>query len=191
LRVKLTHAAILFAACSSAALAAPEGYTIDSSHTYPSLEIIHFGASVFRGKFTKTTGKAVVDRAAKTGSLDISIDPASIDMGHQQLNGHLRTKDFFNVEQFPTITYKSDAIKFNGDTPASVEGNLTMLGVTRPVNLSLNWFKCYQHPVFKKEVCGADATAAIKRTEFGMKFGVPTAVSDEVKLQIQVEAVHD
>jgi polyisoprenoid-binding protein YceI len=191
LRANLPPAAILFAVCSSAALASPEGYTIDSSHTYPSLEVIHFGTSVFRGKFTRTTGKAVIDRAAKTGSLDISIDPASVDMGHEKLNGELRTKNFFNVEQFPTITYKSDTIKFNGETPASVDGNLTMLGVTKPVTLSLNWFKCYQNPAFKKEVCGADATATIKRSEFGMKYGAPTAVSDEVKLQIQVEAVHD
>ena len=187
---KFRTAAIVLATCSSAALAAPEGYTMDPGHTYPSLEIIHFGASVFRGKFTRTKGTAVLDRAAKTGTLDITVDATSIDMGHEKLNGHLKTKDFFNVEQFPTLTYKGDAIKFNGDTPASVEGNLTILGVTKPVTLTLNWFKCYQHPFFKKEVCGSDAVATIKRTDFGMKYLVPN-VGDEVKIQIQVEAVHD
>ena len=184
-------AAVLLAACPCAALAAPEGYTLDPNHTFPSFEVVHFGVSVSRGKFTKTSGKAVIDRAAKTGSIDITVEAASVDIGHERLNNHLRTKDFFNVEQFPTVTYKADAIRFNGDTPASVDGNLTMLGVTRPVTLSLNWFKCFVHPMMKKEVCGADGTATIKRSEFGMKYGLPTAVGDDIKLLIQVEAAHD
>jgi polyisoprenoid-binding protein YceI len=190
LRANLPAAAILFAACSSAALAAPEGYTIEPNHTYPSFEAGHFQVSVFRGKFTKTSGKAMLDRAARAGSIDITIEAASVDIGHPKLNEHLRSKDFFNVEQFPTITFKSDTVRFNGDTPSSIEGNLTLLGVTRPVTLALNWVKCFQHPMFKKEVCGADALGTFKRSDFGMKYGVPTH-GDDVTLRIQVEAVHD
>lgn len=190
MRVKLIPAAILLAACSSAALAAPEGFMIEPGHTFPGFEVGHFQISMFRGKFTKTSGRAMIDRAARTGSVDIAIEAASVDIGNPRLNDHLKTKDFFNVEQFPVITYKADTVKFNGDAPASVEGNLTLLGVTRPVPLAINWVKCFQHPMFKKEVCGADAIGTFRRSDFGMKYGLP-AHGDEITLRIQIEAVHD
>jgi polyisoprenoid-binding protein YceI len=190
LRLKLASAAILFAVFASAALAAPDGYTIDPMHTYPSFEAGHFQVSMFRGKFTKTSGRATLDRAAKAGSVDIAIEASSVDIGNPRLNDHLKSKDFFHVEQFPTITYKADTVKFNGETPSSVEGNLTLLGVTRPVPLALNWVKCFQHPMFKKEVCGADAIGTFKRSDFGMKYGLPVH-GDDITLRIQIEAVHD
>ncbi|MGZ3238539.1 MAG: YceI family protein [Burkholderiaceae bacterium] len=165
-----------------------ENYNIEPNHTYPSFEADHMGISVLRGKLTKTSGKVSLDRNAKTGTVDITIDASSLDFGHTKLNEHAKSKDMFNVEQFPTITYTSKSIKFNGDKPASVDGELTLLGVTKPVTLTINKFKCIEHPRLKREVCGADATAEFKRTDFGLSYGTPL-FAPEVKLAIEIEAI--
>lgn len=164
-------------------------YNIESSHTYPSFEADHMGISVWRGKFTRTNGKIVLDRAAKTGTMDITIDSNSLDFGHEKMNEHAKSKDMFNVVQFPTATYKATAMKFEGDKPVSVQGELTLLGVTKPVALSINKFKCIMHPMLKKEVCGADASAEFKRTDFGLSYGIAYGFAPDVKLAIQVEAI--
>lgn len=176
----------LLAAGTSSTFA--QTYNIDPSHTYPSFEADHMGISFWRGKFEKTTGTVVLDRAAKTGTLDIVIDASTVDFGHTKMNEHARNKDLFDVEKYPTITYKSKSIKYEGDTPVAVDGELTLLGVTKSVPLKINKFKCIQHPMLKREVCGADASAEFKRSDFGMNFGLPK-FSPEVKLAIQVEAV--
>lgn len=181
--------ALICLLAASATSAFAQTYTIDPSHTYPSFEADHMGISVWRGKFEKTTGTVVLDRAAKTGSLDIVIDASTIDFGHAKMNEHAKNKDMFNVEKFPTATYKSKSIKFDGDKPVSVDGELTLLGVTKPVTLAINKFKCIQHPMLKREVCGADASAEFKRSDFGMTFGMDYGFSPIVKLAIQVEAV--
>ena len=187
--MKLSHlSAALLAFVALQASAAPVNYTIESNHTYPSFEADHMGLSVWRGKFTKTSGTVVLDRAAKTGSLDIVIDPASIDFGHAKMNTHAKSPDMFNVEKFPTITYKARSFKFDGDKPVAVDGQLTMLGVTRPVTLTVGKFTCKMHPMLKREACGADATAQFNRTDFGLNYGTPL-FAPEVKLAIQVEAI--
>ena len=163
-------------------------YNIEPNHTYPSFEADHMGISVWRGKFEKTSGKVVLDRAAKTGTLDIQIDASSLNFGHAKMNEHAKGPDMFNVEKFPTVTYKGKSMKFEGDTPVSVEGDLTLLGITKPVTLKINKFKCIEHPMLKREVCGADATAEFKRTDFGLNYATPR-FAPEVKLAIQVEAV--
>jgi polyisoprenoid-binding protein YceI len=183
-------AAALLGAAALSAFAAPESYTIDPNHTFPSVEVIHFGTSVFRGKFTKNSGKVTLDKAAKTGTVDIAIDPASIDMGVQKLDDHLKSDAFFDVAKFPTATFRAATIKFSGDVPAEVPGELTLHGVTKPVTLTFTKFNCYANPMMKKDVCGGDLSATIKRSDFGIKFGIPN-VSDDVKLQIQVEAIKD
>jgi len=174
---------------ASATSAFAQTYTIDPSHTYPSFEADHMGISFWRGKFEKTSGTVVLDRAAKTGSLDIVIDANSIDFGHAKMNEHAKGKDMFNVEKFPTSIYKSKSIKFDGDKPVSVDGELTLLGVTKPVTLAINKFKCIQHPMLKREVCGADVSATFNRADFGLTYGMNYGFSPEVKLAIQVEAV--
>lgn len=185
--MQLKHiVAVLLAVGTASAFA--QTYTIEPNHTYPSFEADHLGISVWRGKFTKTSGTVKLDRRAKNGSADITIDANSIDFGHAKMNDHAKSKDMFNTEQFPTITYKGKSIKFNGDTPVAMEGELTMLGVTKPVTLNISKFKCIEHPMFKKEVCGADATAEFKRTDFGLNYGTPR-FAPEVKLAIQVEAL--
>lgn len=186
--MKLNH----FLAVALFAVTAPsfaQTYKVDSSHTYPSFEADHKGISFWRGKFTKTEGTITLDRAAKTGTMNITIDANSIDFGHAKMNEHAKNKDMFNVPQFPTITYVGKSMKFNGDTLVAVEGELTMLGVTKPVNLTVNKFKCIQDAMTKKEICGADASAEFKRSDFGMNYAINWGFSPDVKLAIQVEAV--
>lgn len=178
----------LLAMVSTAAFAAVDTYTIDPAHTYPSFEADHMGVSIWRGKFDKTSGTVSLDRAAKTGSLDIAIDANSLDFGHAKMNEHAKGADMFNVEKYPVITYKAKSFKFDGDKPVAVDGELTLLGVTKPVKLTINKFTCIMHPMLKREVCGGDASAEFKRTDFGLSYGTPR-FAPEVKLQIQVEAV--
>jgi len=170
--------------------AAAETYAIDPSHTFPSFEIGHFGFSVQRGRFNKTQGKVTMDRAAGTGTVDVTIDTASIDTGHEKLEAHLRAEDFFDVAKHPTITFKGTGFVFDGDRMKSVAGVLTMLGNSRPVTLDATAFNCGPHPVNKKPVCGGEFVAKIKRSDWGMTKFVP-AVTDEVTLRINVEARQD
>jgi len=184
----------MLAAAATAALlwtgtaaAAPVAYTIESGHTYPSFEAPHMGISWWRGKFNKTSGSVSLDNAAKTGTVDISIDAASIDFGHDKMNEHAKGDDFFNVAKYPTITYKG-TIKYEDGKPGAVDGQLTLLGVTKPVKLDIESFKCIPHPMLKKEVCGADAEGDFNRADFGMtKYADGDA--GKVKLRIQVEAL--
>ncbi|MBE9608468.1 YceI family protein [Chitinilyticum piscinae] len=174
---------------SAFATAAPMSYTIDQSHTFPQFEVDHLGFSTQHGRFDKTTGSIVLDLAAKSGNIDISIDTGSIDTGWEKRDAHLKSEDFFNVAKYPAMTFKSKNLKFDGDKLVAVSGDFTLLGVTKPLTLTVNNFKCVDsHPMAKKPWCGADATATIKRSEFGMKTYVP-AVGDEVKLTIQIEAM--
>jgi len=179
------------------ALAAPESYTVDPYHTYPHWEVSHFGVSNWRGRFEKTAGKFTLDRAAKAASLDITVQTASVSSGDhdkgsrpRSLDDHLRTPDFFNVAEFPTMTYKSTGVNFTGDNPGSIEGNLTLLGVTKPLVLRVENWKCGPNPMSKKEMCGGNASGSFKRSDFGMKFALP-AVGDEIKLWIQIEGYKD
>ena len=187
-----TKLALLSIACAVAtpAVGATETYTIDPKHTLPSFEINHLGFSTQRGRFNATSGKITLDREAKRGTVLVTIETASVDTGVAKLEEHLRGEDFFNVAKFPAMTFKSSTLKFSGDVPVAAEGELTLLGVTKPVTLAITAFKCGQHPIAKKEACGADATTTIRRSDFGMSYALP-AVGDEVKLVINVEAFKD
>ncbi|HYD79638.1 MAG TPA: YceI family protein [Paucimonas sp.] len=165
-------------------------YNIEPNHTYPSFEADHMGISVWRGKFTKTGGSITLDRAAKNGTVDITIDASTIDFGHAKMNEHAKSPDLFDVQKYPTATYKGKITQFDGDRPVKIDGELTLRGVTKPVTLTINKFKCIQHPMLKREVCGADASGEFKRTDFGLDYGVKNyGFAPEVKLAIQVEAV--
>jgi polyisoprenoid-binding protein YceI len=180
------------AACGiTPVLGAPVHYSVDPDHTYPSFEAPHIqGISIWRGKLDKTSGTIVLDREAKTGQVDIAMDASSIDFGHEALNKHVKSAEFFDVEKYPTITYKGDTIKFKGDTPVEVDGVLTLHGISRPVVLKINAFKCIMHPMYKREVCGADASAQFNRSDFGLTYGVQMT-GDWVRLAIQVEALRE
>ena len=188
--MRIKHLLIALAAASAVPAFASDSYTIDPSHTFPSFEADHMGISVWRGKFNKTSGTVVLDRAAKTGAIDILIDASSLDFGYDKLNTHAKAADIFDVAQFPNATYKSKSVTFKGDVPASVDGDLTLHGVTRPVTLTISKFKCIIHPMLKREVCGADATAQFSRADFGIRYGMPM-LAPEVTLAIQVEAVRN
>jgi polyisoprenoid-binding protein YceI len=171
-----------------AASAAPVTYKIDSRHTFPSFEADHFGGmSVWRGKFNRTTGSITLDLAAKSGTIDITIDAASVDTGLDDLDKHLRSAEFFDVEKFPTATYKGRFTKFADGKPTEVTGELTLHGVTKPVTLEIRSFKCMPHPFAKKEFCGADVGATFDREAFGIAYGKNLGFSMDVKLDIQVE----
>lgn len=179
-----------FLLVAGSALAAPVTYQVDPAHTYPSFEADHFGGlSVWRGKMTKSSGTILLDQQAKSGTVDITVDPSSIDFGNAKLDEHARSPEIFDVAKYPTITYKGTIDKFTGNAPAEVQGQLTLHGVTKPVTLTIKQFKCMQNPMSHKEVCGADAAATIDRSQFGVDYGTKYGFKQEVKLQIQVEAI--
>jgi polyisoprenoid-binding protein YceI len=191
----LLPAALLGLACLPAAAA--DSYSIDPFHTYVHFEVDHLGMSKMRGRFDRTSGKFTLDAEKKTGSVEITVQTASISTGDNDRGSrprardeHLRTVDFFNVAEFPTMTFKSTRFVWTGDVPASIEGNLTLLGVTRPLTLTIEHWRCGASPINKREMCGANASGVIKRSDFGMKYGL-TAVGDEQKLWIEIEGYKD
>ncbi len=187
----LTGAAssILFAV---AAYAAPATYTIDPKHTFPAFEAVHMGGlSIWRGKLATTGGKVVLDRATKTGTVDVTIDMKSIDFTMEKMNEHANSPDIFDTAKFPTATFSGKLAGFKGEDPTEVQGTLTMHGVTKPVTLKLNSFMCKPNPMTKKETCGADAWAMINREDFGVTYGKNFGFKMDVKLLISVEAVKD
>ena len=179
----------LLALCS-ALPAWADSYSIDPTHTFPSFEIDHLGYSMQRGRFNATQGKLTLDEENQSGSVEIIIDAASIDTGLGQLEEILRSEDYFDVQNYPTLTFRSDNFPFSDGRLAAVSGELTLLGVTLPVTLNVTRFKCGFNALRLRTVCGADANASIKRSEFGMRKGIPF-VGDEVKISIQVEAIRD
>ena len=182
---------VMACAVATAAAAAPATYTIDPEHTHPSFEADHFGGmSVWRGKLTASNGTVVIDREAKTGTVDIVIDMNSIDFGVEKLETHMKSGDagMLDTAKFPTATYKGTLVKFKDGAPTEVQGELTLHGVTKPVTLTIRTFKCMAHPMKKKEFCGADAITTINREDFGVSWGKAFGFGMDVKLAIQVEA---
>jgi polyisoprenoid-binding protein YceI len=174
---------------TSLAQAQASTYAIDPTHTFASFEIGHFGTSTNRGRFDKKTGSITLDRAAKTGAVDITIDTTSINTGTPAFNGHLQSADLFNAAQFPTLRFVGNQFSFNGDKVSEVAGQLTLLGKTAPVTLKASQFGCYQSPMLKREVCGGDFEATIDRTQWGMNYGVEWGFPKAVRIVVQVEAI--
>ena len=167
-------------------------YTIDPDHTYPSFEADHFGGlSTWRGKFNKTTGKLTLDKAAGTGSVDIAVDAASIDFGQDKLNTWAVGKDLLETNKYPQAIFKGRLEGFVHGAPTRAVGTLTLHGVSKPLVLNIDGFKCMPHPMYKREVCGADALATIKRDDFGMAAGKDYGFKMDVVLRMQVEALQD
>lgn len=179
---------IALATVAATAQAAPETYTIDNSHTYPHFTYTHLGFSKQTHKFDKTTGTVVLDRAAKSGSVDVTIDATSVNTGYALFNQHIQGEDYFDTAKYPTITFKSSKMTFNGNEPVSLMGDLTIKGVTKPVTLAITHFKCMPHPMLKVPACGANATTTVKRSDFNMGKNVPY-VGDEMSLTLAIEAM--
>lgn len=189
-------AALVLAAVPFAAAAAPESFTVDPYHTYPNFTIER-PVSVMYGRFNKTSGKVTLDRVAKSASVELNIEAASIDTGDgdkgsrpRSRDEHLRAADFFNAAEFPRITFKSTSVAFTGDNPSAIDGNFTMLGVTKPLRLTVERFKCIPATANAKERCGGNATGKVKRSDFGMKYGIPN-LGDEIALNVEFEMLKD
>ena len=182
-------AGALVAVLAAAPVVAQEVYVFDARHTTPTFEVTHIGFSQQRGLFGNTTGKVTLDRTAKKGTIEVSIASASLLMA-PALQTLVKGDEFLNVEKFPTMTYTSSDLVFDGDNVVGANGNFTMLGVTKPVALKLTSFKCAPNPFNKKPMCGGEATATIKRSEFGMKAALGAA-SDDVRIVIAFEGVKE
>ena len=190
----MTFSKSLLAACiaslSLSATAATITYKVDPEHTYPSFEADHLGGlSTWRGKFNHASGTITLDKAAGTGAIEIVVDMASADFGHDVLNKAMQGKEMFEADRYPQAVYKGRLAEFVDGRPTQVVGDLTLHGITRPLTLEIDAFKCMPHPVFGREVCGADALATFKRDDFGMTAGKDYGFSMDVALRIQVEAI--
>lgn len=185
---RLLACAALASAFATSALAAPVTYGVEPNHTYANFSYDHMGLSTQISKFNKTSGTIVYDKAAKTGAVDVTIDMKSVETGSTLFNGHIQGADFLDTEKFPTATFKSTKVVFNGEAPASIEGNLTIKGVTKPVVLKVNHFANKAHPMAKKDAIGANASTQIKRSDFGAGKYAPL-VGDDVTITISLEAI--
>lgn len=185
MKTSIAALTLAFAALTAQA----DTYTIDPKHSFPSFEIDHFGLATIRGRFDKTSGTLNYDPAAKTGSVDVTIDVASVTTGDAERDAHLQKPEFFDAANHPTLTYKSKAFRFEGDKLSAVEGDLTIRGVTKPVTLKVNRAACKPHPVYNVPSCGATAEVKIKRSDFGVSAYLP-GISDEVTLHLELEALN-
>jgi polyisoprenoid-binding protein YceI len=170
----------------SSAAAATEAYVIDNTHTsrasIATTRLFHPGQPL-----TKPAARFL--DAPPRDSIDVVID-ANCEYRLCTVHEHIQAEDYFYTSKYPTITFKSSSLKFDGDKLVAVNGDLTVKGVTKPVTLTVTSFHCMPHPMLKKDACGANATTKIKRSEFNAGKNAPF-VSDEVTLTIPVEAVKE
>jgi polyisoprenoid-binding protein YceI len=188
--LKTLVAALAFATVTAPALAAPETYKLDAGHTFPRFSYSHFGFSTQLSRFNRTTGTVTLDRAARTGAVDITIDTTSVDTGFAVFDEHIQAEDFLDTAKHPTAAFRSSKVVFSGDTPTAVEGVLTLKGVSRPVTLKVTSFQAMPHPILKKDAIGANATVTVKRTDFNMGKYAPH-VGDDVTIDVAVEAIRE
>jgi polyisoprenoid-binding protein YceI len=188
--MKSTYLALIIGTTLSFSATATTSYTVDPRHTFPSFEISHLGFSIQRGRFDQTSGKVQFDPQSTTGSINISIETASISTGLAELEKHLRGEDFLDAARYPKITFVSDKLTFNKDQLAAADGMLTLHGISKPIHLTVDHFYCGMNLIAMKNTCGANVTTTIKRSDFGVDKYVPK-VGDEVKIAIQIEATKD
>lgn len=187
-RARIALFVIASAVCGGA-VGAPTTYALDPNHTYPSFEADHMGISNWRGKFNRTTGHVTLDRGAETGTVEVTVDLGSVDFGHEEMNEHAVSAEFFDVARYPEATYRGRLEGFVDGAPTRVVGELDLHGVTQPVTLEIESFKCIEHPMLKREVCGADLYGTFDREPFDLTAGKAFGFSMEVTLRIQAEAV--
>ena len=185
---QISAALVLVTLGAASAIAAPITYSVDSSHTFPRFSYSHLGYSTQLSSFGKTTGTVVLDAQAKTGAVDIVIDMTTVNTGSTDFNGHIQGEDFLDTAKFPKATFKSTKVVFEGDKPASIEGQLTIKGVTKAVTLTVTSFQAVPHPMMKVPALGANAFTTIKRTEFNAGKYAPY-VGDDVRIDIAIEAL--
>jgi polyisoprenoid-binding protein YceI len=188
--MKYIYSLLPLAFAVTSATAASTTYNLDPDHTHPSFEVDHFGGlSTWRGTFKKSSGSVTLDSEAKTGTVDVLIDTATVDFAHDKLNEHASSPEMLDVAKYPTAEYKGKFVDFANGAPKTVTGVLTLHGITKPVTLTINSFKCIEHPMLKKQVCGADASGSFNRADFGVSYGQQYGFKQDVLLRIQVEGV--
>ena len=185
--MKTLLAAALTLACAAPAIGGT--YAIDPTHTFVIYEVKHFGTSTNRGRFDRKEGTVQFDRAAKTGRVELSLDLASVSTGVALLDKHLQGADFFDTAKYPKAKFVGDKFSFSGDKVTQVGGTLTLRDKTQPVLLKASNFNCYINPMLRRETCGGDFETTLKRSQWGMNWGLESGIPDEVRLLIQVEAI--
>lgn len=163
-------------------------YIIDPDHTYPHFEYDHFGFSRQIVGFDSTRGTVAYDKEAHTGSVEVSIDMKSVNTGSRLFDEHIQGGDFLDTANHPTATFMSTKVNFKGEAPASIEGELTIKGITRKVTLEVTSFKNAVHPMAEKDAIGANAVTHFKRSDFNADKHAPY-ISDELTLRISLEAI--
>jgi polyisoprenoid-binding protein YceI len=188
--MKHNYALLVLILGVTSATAASTTYSVDPDHTHPSFEVDHFGGlSTWRGTFKRTSGTVEIDAAARSGTVDVIIDTATVDFAHDKLNEHVSSPEMLDVAKYPTAEYKGKFVAFANGAPKTISGDLTLHGVTKPVTLTIDSFKCMENPMIKKEVCGADASGTFNRADFGVNYGEQYGFKQDVLLRIQVEGV--
>jgi polyisoprenoid-binding protein YceI len=189
--MKYCYSLLILLLAVSTATAASTTYTLDPDHTHPSFEVDHFGGlSTWRGTFKKTSGTVTIDTEAKSGTVNVVIDIATIDFAHDKLNEHAISPEMLDAAKYPSAEYKGKFAAFANGAPRTISGELTLHGITKPVTLTINSFKCFEHPMLKKQVCGADASGTFNRADFGVNYGQQYGFRQDVLLRIQVEGVN-
>lgn len=176
---------------AAAATAEPVRYTLDPAHTYPSFAADHLGISVWRGKFERSRGHVVLDRAARTGTVEVEVEVASVSFGHDEMDAHARGPDLFDAARHPTATFKARLEAFEGDRPTRAVGTLSLHGIEQPLTLQIRSLRCIPHPLHARELCGADLAGRLQRDAFGIDAGKDYGFDMAVELQVQVEALRD
>lgn len=166
---------------------AEDVYTIDITHAYAHFGVSHLGYSTMYGRIDTTGGSFRFDQDSLTGSIEVMLDPASIDTGHEERDNHLRSPDFLNVVEFPEMRFVADNVVLTG-TGGMIDGELTLHGQTRPVSLTVTGWRCADNPMSGRPTCGFDAVGELQRSEFGMRYAVP-AIGDTLQLMIGIEGV--
>jgi polyisoprenoid-binding protein YceI len=184
---------VIVLACLAAppASAAPRHYVVDPTHTFVMVEVLHFGTSTVRARFDHKDGHVEIDFAARTGTARITIDTASVNSGVPDFDKHLRSRDFLRVADHREAVFEGKGFVFDGDRIVRVDGSLTLLGKTHPVSLKAIRFNCYDNPILKAEVCGGDFETTLRRSQWGMNWGIDMGIPDEVRLSIQIEGARD
>ena len=189
-RLKRLMMIVLLVSVAPLSFGKPVTYEIDPNHTFPAFEADHMGGlSLWRGKINSTSGEIVLDKKNKTGSVNVVMEMLSIDFGHDEMNKRAKSDDMFDIEEFPQASYEGKLINFQDGAPTKVEGELTLHGITKNVDLEIKAFKCRLHPFKLREVCGADLRGNIMRDDFGIKYGKMLGFKMDVALRIGVEAI--
>lgn len=167
-----------------------ERYTLDTEHSLPAFEVNHLGFSTQRGRFDRVQGQIELDLVKGNGTVEFIIDAASISMGSERWNTHLKGEDWFDVARYPEIRFSATALTFSDGVPVGAKGELTLRGTQRPVSLTISHFHCGIQPILKKPVCAGDIDAHLKRSDFGMIRYLP-GVGDDIAVHVPVEAYRE